>query len=143
MLNHLITSIPDYVTWGGQSGEVFSKLEGDFMLPVVDQIDYLLNNTDLKVVVYTGQLDLIVDTIGTLNWMSSLKWTGLNNFQKAKKNVITDAYGNAAAFYKSYENLSLFWIMRSGHMVPSDAGDTALKMVQQIVGTQGSSHNRK
>jgi len=27
-------------------------------------VDFLLNSTDLKVVVYSGQLDMIVDTLG-------------------------------------------------------------------------------
>jgi len=69
------------VIWGGQSSQVFLELKGDFMLPVVDQIDYLLNNTDLQIVVYSGQLDLIVDAIGTEKWINSLKWSGLRTFK--------------------------------------------------------------
>ena len=103
------------------------------MLPVVDQIDYLLNNTDLQVVVYTGQLDLIVDTIGTLNWISALKWPGLNAFQVAPKNVLVDSQENPTAFYRTYKNLSFYWIMNAGHMVPSDAGNTALQMLSRVL----------
>lgn len=105
------------------------------MLPVIDQIDYLLNNTNLRVVVYTGQLDLIVDTIGTLEWMSSLKWSGIANFENAPKITLTDSKGNPTAFYRSYKNLSLFWIMKAGHMVPSDAGNTALQMLSEVIRT--------
>jgi serine carboxypeptidase 1 len=125
--------IPSNVVWGGQSSQVFTELEGDFMLPVVDQIDYLLNNTQIQVIVYTGQLDLIVDTIGTLNWINSLKWSDLKYFKSSSKNTIEDSYGEAAAFYKTYKNFSLYWILKAGHMVPSDAGDTALQMVQKIL----------
>lgn len=28
--------IPDTVTWGGQSGDVFSAMNGDFMKPAID-----------------------------------------------------------------------------------------------------------
>ena len=132
-INYLNNSIPDSVTWGGQSGDVFTFLAGDFMRPVVDQIDYILNETNIKVVVYTGQLDLIVDTIGTLNWIQSLKWSGLKNFENTSKNVMADSTGYPIAFYKSYKNLSLYWILKAGHMVPSDAGNTALKMLEKVL----------
>lgn len=52
------------VTWGDQAGAVFSALAGDFMKPVTDIVELLLNTTDIKVAVYNGQLDLIVDTPG-------------------------------------------------------------------------------
>ncbi|XP_054155571.1 retinoid-inducible serine carboxypeptidase-like [Oppia nitens] len=123
-------NIPSTVTWGGQSGQVFSALSGDFMLPVVDDVDYLLNNTDLKVVVYTGQLDLIVDTIGTLNWMSTLKWSGFREFDTSPRHQFG---GIHSGFYKTYKNLSLYWIIKAGHMVPSDAGHTALQMLQKVI----------
>jgi len=127
-------NIPDNVVWGKQSDDVFTYLEGDFMLPVVDQVDWLLNNTNLSVVVYTGQLDLIVDTVGTLQWMTELKWSGLASFENATKSVITDTLKNPTGFYRSYKNLSLYWILKAGHMVPTDAGNTALQMLTRILG---------
>ncbi|XP_043925643.1 retinoid-inducible serine carboxypeptidase [Protopterus annectens] len=55
--------IPDSVTWGGQSENVFANMAGDFMKPVINLVDKLLaSNTN--VTVYNGQLDLIVDTVG-------------------------------------------------------------------------------
>ncbi len=40
--------IPQNVTWGKSSGEVFAQLSGDFMKPVIDVVDAMLN-TKLKV----------------------------------------------------------------------------------------------
>jgi len=57
--------IPSSVTWGAQSGAVFNYQSGDFMKPVVDIVDQLIE-TGMKVVVYNGHLDLIVDTPGKL-----------------------------------------------------------------------------
>ncbi len=34
--------IPDSVKWGGQAGEVFAALSGDFMTPVIDVFDDVL-----------------------------------------------------------------------------------------------------
>lgn len=47
----------------GQAEEVFTNMAGDFMKPVVDIVDQLLT-AGVKVTVYNGQLDLIVDTMG-------------------------------------------------------------------------------
>jgi serine carboxypeptidase 1 len=125
-------SIPNDVIWGGQSSQVFLELKGDFMLPVVDQIDYLLNYTNLQIVVYSGQLDLIVDAIGTEKWINSLKWSGLPSFQNAQKTPLTGPAGNTG-FFKTYKNLTFFWILKAGHMIPMDAGDTALQMLLQVL----------
>ena len=55
--------IPEEVTWGGQSNAVFEAQAGDFMKPVIDIVDELVE-TGIKVLVYNGHLDLIVDTPG-------------------------------------------------------------------------------
>ncbi|XP_064478578.1 retinoid-inducible serine carboxypeptidase-like [Ornithodoros turicata] len=124
--------IPKNVTWGGQSNEVFSALMGDFMRPDVQVVDKLLNETNLKVVIYSGQLDLIVDTMGTLQWVNQLDWPGIQEFRQAKKKPMTVGKFTSA-FYKSYKNLVMFWILKAGHMVPRDAPQSAIAMVQMIL----------
>lgn len=47
----------------GQAADVFSSMSGDFMKPVIDMVDELLD-AGVNVTVYNGQLDLIVDTMG-------------------------------------------------------------------------------
>ncbi|XP_069955857.1 retinoid-inducible serine carboxypeptidase isoform X2 [Cherax quadricarinatus] len=55
--------IPQNVTWGGQSQLVFKALAADFMNSAVKNVEMLLNTTSVKVVVYNGQLDLIVTSL--------------------------------------------------------------------------------
>lgn len=50
--------------WGEQSGDCFNQLKEDFMKPVITGVEKLLNETNMTVAVYNGQLDLIVDIIG-------------------------------------------------------------------------------
>ncbi|MGH0147862.1 UNVERIFIED_CONTAM: hypothetical protein FKN15_061101 [Acipenser sinensis] len=110
--------IPDSVTWGGQSAEVFSSMSGDFMKPVIDIVDQLLT-AKVNVTVYNGQLDLIVDTMGQEVWVKKLKWPGLASFSKMKWTplYVSADQSDTAAFYKSYENLAFYWILKAGHMV--------------------------
>lgn len=112
--------IPDNVTWGGQAQEVFEKQIVDFMKDVVNTVDQLLMK-GVKVVVYTAQLDLIVDTLGTLAWIERLQWSGLPDFMKANRSPLYPPSGvstkNTGAFLQTYENFSVYWILKAGHMV--------------------------
>ena len=124
--------IPANVTWGSQSEQVFGSLSEDFNKPVIDVVDEMLD-TDLEVVVYSGQLDLIVDTVGTERWVQKLKWSGLAGYNSAPRKVILDKDTKLpVAFVKKYKNFSFYWILDAGHMVPADAGNAALQMLSMI-----------
>lgn len=124
--------IPANVTWGGQSEMVFSKQAGDFMKSVQDIVDDLITNTSLQVTVYSGQLDLIVDTVGTEAWVNNLKWPGLQQWNSTQWQPVLVS-NQRTGFYKTFQNFSFFWILKAGHMVPADAGETALKMVEMVI----------
>ncbi|XP_069511051.1 retinoid-inducible serine carboxypeptidase [Ambystoma mexicanum] len=125
--------IPDSVKWGGQARDVFENMAEDFMKPVIDIVDMLLA-ANVSVTVYNGQLDLIVDTVGQEMWLRKLKWPQMEQFRKLKWKPlhVSSAPAETAAFYKSYENLAFYWILRAGHMVPSDQADMALKMLRMV-----------
>ncbi|XP_069577697.1 retinoid-inducible serine carboxypeptidase [Brachyistius frenatus] len=125
--------IPQNVTWGGQAEEVFSNMAGDFMKPVVDIVDQLLT-AGVNVTVYNGQLDLIVDTMGQELWVKQLKWEGLPSFNKLRWTSLEDpaSPGVTGAFCKTYKNFGFYWILRAGHMIPSDQGAMALQMLKMI-----------
>ncbi|XP_075417673.1 retinoid-inducible serine carboxypeptidase [Tenrec ecaudatus] len=125
--------IPAECSWGGQAPNVFTNMEEDFMKPAITVVDELLE-AGINVTVYNGQLDLIVDTMGQECWMRKLQWPGLPTFNKLKwKAVYSDPESSeTSAFVKSYKNLAFYWILRAGHMVPSDQGDMALKMLRMV-----------
>eukprot|EP00164_Ancoracysta_twista_P001563 GFYU01002047.1.p1 GENE.GFYU01002047.1~~GFYU01002047.1.p1 ORF type:complete len:467 (+),score=157.61 GFYU01002047.1:102-1502(+) len=124
------SKIPSDVVWGKYSGQVFAELSDDFMKPVVDGVDQLLSK-GVNVHVYTGQLDLICDTLGTEAWMRQLKWAGMSKFQSSARTQIVPSSG-FAGFKKAYENLSMYYIMNAGHMVPGDNPDGAMQMMLDI-----------
>ena len=125
--------IPPEVTWGGQSNDVFEILAEDFMKPVIDDVDYLLNSTDVKVTVYTGQLDLIVNTLGTETWLTRLTWPGIRKFLGTAKVPFAGTHGNPKAFVKKQGNLSFYWILQAGHMIPSDQLDVSVAMLRDVI----------
>ncbi|XP_017728600.1 PREDICTED: retinoid-inducible serine carboxypeptidase [Rhinopithecus bieti] len=125
--------IPEDQSWGGQATTVFVNMEEDFMKPVISIVDELLE-AGINVTVYNGQLDLIVDTMGQEAWLRKLKWPELPKFSQLKwKALHSDPKSlETSAFVKSYKNLAFYWILKAGHMVPSDQGDMALKMMRLV-----------
>ncbi|XP_026108949.1 retinoid-inducible serine carboxypeptidase [Carassius auratus] len=125
--------IPNNVTWGGQAEAVFESMAGDFMKPVVDIVDQLLA-AGVNVTIYNGQLDLIVDTMGQELWVKQLKWDGLQYFNKMKWTALEDpqTQRQTGAFYKTYKNFAFYWILKAGHMIPSDQGPMALRMLKMV-----------
>ncbi|GAQ86726.1 serine carboxypeptidase-like [Klebsormidium nitens] len=124
--------IPKNVRWGGQSTQVFARLAGDFMKPVVDKVEALLA-TGVSVTVYSGQLDLICCTTGTQAWMQSSKWPGLDTWNKAQRQPIyVEASPQVVAFVKASDNLAFYWILNAGHMVPADVPVVGLELLTRI-----------
>lgn len=116
-------------TWTVSSGPVFSALTGDFMKPVTDVVAKLLDETDVKVAVFSGQLDVIVATPGTIEWVNRLQWKGLDAYKKAVRTSIT-VDGFIEAYLRQHGNLYVYWFNRAGHMTPADnpkAMDAVLK----------------
>lgn len=73
---HPKLGLPGHVIFGNQSDFVFDTLAEDFMKPVVEMVEKVLNETSVKVNVYTGQLDLICSTPGTIAWINRMYWSG-------------------------------------------------------------------
>jgi len=124
--------IPDNVTWGGQADQVFSYMAGDFMNTGVKAVETLLSE-GYQVVVYSGQLDIIVDVVCIENWISNLQWPFVWNFWHAPRQTFT-INGIPNGYMKSYKNLSLWNVLHAGHMVPYDNGPMALQMFASIIG---------
>ncbi|XP_055835683.1 serine carboxypeptidase-like 51 [Solanum dulcamara] len=133
--------IPKNVSWGGQSNDVFTALNGDFMKPRINEVDELLAK-GVNVTVYNGQLDLICATKGTEAWVEKLKWEGLKTFLNMERNPIyCGGVKGTKAFTKSYKNLHFYWILGAGHFVPVDQPCVALDMVASI--TQSPAVSKK
>ncbi|CAL7939973.1 unnamed protein product [Xylocopa violacea] len=107
------------VRHGAQSDLVFFNLQGDFMKPVLNIVESLLNETNLKVAVISGHLDLIVDTPGTLHWVEKMKWKNATSWHKSSRLPLV-VKNTIEGYVKSYRNFAMYWVNRAGHMVPKD-----------------------
>ncbi|KAI4880484.1 hypothetical protein NFI96_016248, partial [Prochilodus magdalenae] len=67
-------------------------------------------------------------------WVKKLKWDGLQKFNQMKWTALEDpeSAGLTGAFYKTYKNFAFYWILKAGHMIPSDQGQMALRMLKMV-----------
>jgi serine carboxypeptidase 1 len=130
-------TFPANVTWGSQSDAVFSTLSGDFMKPVIDEIDALLAGGRINVTIYEGNVDLICANVGAEQWMQKLTWPNMPAFWAANKTALSAFPGApTGAFTKTFGTLSWWTVLQAGHMVPTDNGPMALAMLKNILNAQ-------
>ncbi|CAH0551590.1 unnamed protein product [Brassicogethes aeneus] len=113
-------SITQNIEWQFFSNEVYEKLAADVIKPVTKKIEVLLNNTDIKIIVYNGVLDFLVNTAGTRLWMNNLKWKHKDEWRELRQTPFEVEQDVAEGYYKKYGNLILYVIFRAGHSVPVD-----------------------
>lgn len=75
-----------------------------------------MDETGIKVAVFTGQLDLIVDTPGTVLWVDRMQWSGSSQWTNAPRYAVAVG-GYNEGYLKKVNNLALYWVNRAGHMV--------------------------
>lgn len=73
----------------------------------------------MKVGVYSGQLDLICATPGTVNWIEQMEWSYKSKYEVAPR-IGINVERILEGYEKSAGNFTMFWINRAGHMVPAD-----------------------
>ncbi|XP_074033480.1 retinoid-inducible serine carboxypeptidase [Leptinotarsa decemlineata] len=105
--------------FGTQNDDVWNALTWDFMTPVTSIVEQLLNTTDLSIAVFSGQLDLIIDTPGTLQWVENLKWNGKNIWDAAPRTGFIED-GCYEGYLKKAKKFAFYWVERAGHMVAAD-----------------------
>eukprot|EP00483_Globobulimina_turgida_P002861 UN02866 len=140
IMNHQIKQelgiIPNGVSWGGQSNAVFQAQRVDFMKPVVDDVSALLTK-GVDVNIWNGQLDLICCTLGTLEWLQTINWANKARFHSAtKQGILNPDKTDVAYFYKGYQNLKMYYLMKAGHMVPADNPTAALMALCNVTGVK-------
>ncbi|KAH8394175.1 hypothetical protein KR215_003396, partial [Drosophila sulfurigaster] len=105
--------------WTARNVAVLDELGSDIIKPTVHIVTRLLDETPLRVGVYSGVLDLICATPGTVNWINRMSWRGKQKYVDAIRQPFrSDGY--LEGYEKQGGNFSMFWVLRAGHMVQQD-----------------------
>ncbi|TDG43273.1 hypothetical protein AWZ03_010299 [Drosophila navojoa] len=105
--------------WMSQNATVFIKLGHDIFKPAVHIVTRLLNETPVRVGVYSGMLDLLCATPGTVNWINRMRWHRKDLYVSATRRPMR-IDGMLEGYEKQGGGFSMFWVYRAGHLVQQD-----------------------
>lgn len=116
--------------------EVERHLIEDVMQSVVTRLATLLDSGRYRVLLYSGQLDIIVPYRGTMRMAQLLKWSGAEQFKNATRTVWRvddgDIATDVAGYATTYGPLTVLLVRDAGHMVPADQPIWSLDMINRF-----------
>jgi vitellogenic carboxypeptidase-like protein len=112
----------------------------DWMQGVTEFLIPLLENPDLKVMIYSGQNDIILGAPLTEQFLFGLDWQGKSQYQAAKKAVwkipgSDGAAADVAGYARTVEEYKVTQVnvRGAGHMVPGDQPERAMDMLDRFI----------
>lgn len=110
---------------------VEKNLELDVMQSVKPWIEELLNNREYRVMIYNGQLDIIIAYPLTRNFLSTLEWNDADLYHNATRHIWRVG-GAVAGYVKETPNFVEVMVRDAGHMVPYDQPERAYNMINRF-----------
>ena len=100
-------------------------------------------NANYSVMIYNGQLDIIIAAPLTMEWINQLSWIGTNELRQAPRTVwkVKEDDREIAGYIKT-ANANRFFlgtIRNAGHMVPYDQPRAMLDLLEKFISVQSKS----
>ena len=86
----------------------------------------------LQVMVYSGQLDVIIAFPQTENFLNSLEWSGKYIYATAPRKI-WKVEGQVAGYVRQAKNLKQVMVRNAGHILPYDQPKWAFDMIQRFI----------
>ncbi|KAJ6640697.1 Venom serine carboxypeptidase [Pseudolycoriella hygida] len=118
------------------ANKVAEYLNDDIMDSVKDWLIELLDN--YKVLMYNGQLDILVGYPLTINYLKKLEFSAADEYKTAKR-YIWKVDNDVAGYVKHAGNLTEVLVRNASHMVPRDQPKWALDMMLRMTTGKGFS----
>ncbi|KAJ0392122.1 hypothetical protein P43SY_008199 [Pythium insidiosum] len=109
---------------------------GDVIVNYESYVADLLNDGDVRVLLYVGDADTVCNWYGNKAWATGLEWTHKKEFNAAEERPFLTANGTVHAGDVLNEYKTQFTLLRvfnSGHMVPQDQPAVALEMINKFL----------
>ena len=118
----------------GDENKVEEHLKLDIMDSVAPYLTELLHS--YRVMIYNGQLDIIVAYPLTINYLKVLNFDGAKDYKKAIRRIWR-VDKEIAGYVKEAGNLVEVLVRNAGHMVPHDQPKFALDMMLRLTHQKG------
>lgn len=114
--------------------QVYDHLLEDFCKSVKPWLEELVD-AGYEVLLYNGQLDIIVGPTTTERLIHFMNWKGKSGYQQAPKKIwkVPGHDDDVAGYVTSYQNFHFAVVRKAGHMVPADQPENAYNLIQNFV----------
>ncbi|KAI9280418.1 serine carboxypeptidase-domain-containing protein [Sporodiniella umbellata] len=119
--------------WKECTASISVALDNDISRPSYSLLSPLLE--EISVLLYSGEYDLICNTLGTEYLVGNLTWNGSKGFNSPKEEWRVD--GKLSGYYTQSRNLTYVLIKDGTHMVPYDKPIECLDMINRFIGSGG------
>ena len=119
--------------WTSCNMKVHAKFNYDWMKSF-NQLVTPMVESGVKVLVYAGDADFIVNWMGCKAWTLALEWKHQEAFQSAKDLEWThDVSGKVIGKIRSVAGLTFVQVFEAGHMVPMNQPENALQLLDDFL----------
>ena len=122
--------VPSNIDYMPGSEAIYISFKKDVGRSYVSDLVIMLRH--IRVLIYNGQDDYVVNTAGVLQYLNSLGWENIASWKRAKKQKWTIA-GATRGWAKTSGNLWFVLLNGAGHLVPTDQPDSAFNMMGHYI----------
>jgi carboxypeptidase C (cathepsin A) len=128
-MNRKAFGVSENVHFVDDNQQMYNDFSADISTSYKRSLERILS-LRLKVLIYNGQNDFIVNTAGVLTYLNTLEWPLSKQWRNTKKKNWEEYGEDNLGWFKEYGNLNFVQIRNAGHLVPSDQPRIAWKMAQ-------------
>lgn len=111
---------------------VYVNLIPDFLTSAVQWLRTILDESDVRVLYYSGNKDFIVAYPLSVNFYRRFEWSGAKDYRAAKRQSLF-VNGKLGGYFKKAKNFCEAVILNAGHMVPTDQPKVTLEMLHRFI----------
>lgn len=119
-----------------EDSKVERFLRQDMYKSVVPWIVDLLDSPEgYRILIYSGQLDIIVANINTEEMLRKMEWSGSKAYQVATKKA-WKVGREIAGYVKTAKNLTYLLVRNAGHILPYDQPKWSFDMINRFTASK-------
>lgn len=112
---------------------VYHHLVPDFLTSAAPWVTTILDESDIRVLFYSGNKDVIVAYPLSVNFYRRLYWHGAKDYRTAKREFFRVDGKLAGYIKKANKHFAEAVILNAGHMVPTDEPEVTLELLHRFI----------
>ena len=117
------------------NNDVYEAFSADIVAGIITpMMPTLLDN--IKVLIYNGQDDMLINSNGVEYWISNIKWDSMSKFLKSRKRL-WKVNNKLAGYAQNYGNMNFVQVLKAGHMSPLDQPVAIFDIINRFILNQG------